>query len=130
MCTDIHGAGYTWSYKVYSGEDRAVKGLDKPGSVVVALAADLLNEGRLLVTDNYYSSVPLTRYLKERRTDFCGTVRKNRRDIPLDVVNANLRKGEIAAKQNNFLTVLKWRDQRDVLVMSTCHNPGDCDMLT
>ncbi|KAF9405324.1 hypothetical protein HW555_013894, partial [Spodoptera exigua] len=119
MCTDIHGAGYTWSYKVYSGEDRAVEGLDKPGSVVVALAADLLNEGRLLVTDNYYSSVPLTRYLKERRTDFCGTVH---------VVNANLRKGEIAAKQNNFLTVLKWRDQRDVLVMSTCHNPGDCDI--
>ncbi|KOB64858.1 putative piggybac transposable element-derived, partial [Operophtera brumata] len=79
---------------------------------------------RLLVTDNYYTSVHLARYLKEHGTDFCGTVRKNRRHLPPDVVNAVLKKGEIAAKQNSFLTVLKWKDQRDVLVMSTCHDHG------
>lgn len=121
LCTDT---GYTWSYKVYSGEDRAIEGLDKPGSVVVTLAREVLNEGRLLVTDNYYTSVHLARYLKEHGTDFCGTVRKNRRHLPPDVVNAVLKKGEIAAKQNSFLTVLKWKDQRDVLVMSTCHDHG------
>lgn len=126
LCTDT---GYTWSYKVYSGEDTVVEGLDKPGSVVAALAQDVLNEGRLLVTDNYYTSVRLARYLKQRRTDFCGTVRKNRRDLPPDVVNATLKKGEIAVKQNSFLTVLKWKDQRDVLVMSTCHN-HDMQMST
>lgn len=79
--------------------------------MVVTLAEDVLNEGRLLVTDNYYTSVPLARYLKEHKTDFCGTVRRTRRDL-----------GEIAAKQNSFLTVMKWKDQRDVMVMSTCHD--------
>ena len=107
---------------MYSGEDQVIPGLDKPGSVVITLAQGLLNEGRLTVTDNYYTSVPLARYLKENGTDFCGTVRKNRRHLPPEVVHANLKKGEIAAKQNDCMTVLKWKDQRDVLVLSTCHD--------
>lgn len=119
LCTDT---GYIWSYKVYSGEDQIIEGLDKPGSVVITLAEDLLNEGRLLVTDNYYTSVSLARYLKQQKTDFCGTVRKNRRNLPAEVINAQLKKGEIAASQNECITVLKWKDQRDVLVLSTCHD--------
>ncbi|CAG9568341.1 unnamed protein product [Danaus chrysippus] len=46
----------------------------------------------------------------------------NRRNLPLDVVKENLNKGEISAMQNSFLTVLKWKDKRDVTVMSTCHD--------
>lgn len=55
LCTDT---GYTLSYKVYSGGDKAVEDLDKP---VVALTHDILDEERLLVTDNDCTSVPLAR---------------------------------------------------------------------
>lgn len=114
--------GYTWSYKIYCGLDDQVEDLDKPGSVVVNLSRDLLNEGRILIADNYYTSVPLARFLKTQKTDFCGTVRKTRRGLPHEVVHQPLKKGEVAAQQNNCMTCLKWHDKRDVFMLSTCHN--------
>ncbi|XP_050351155.1 piggyBac transposable element-derived protein 4-like [Nymphalis io] len=119
LCTD---SGYTWSYRVYSGQDDQITGLDKPGSVVVSLCTDLLKEGRIMITDNYYTSIPLARYLKEQGTDLCGTIRKNRRELPQEVVQQRLEKGQISVQQNNFATILKWHDKRDVLMLSTCHN--------
>lgn len=52
-----------------------------------------------------------------------GTIRKNRRGLPKSVVTAKLKKGEIIGKENNTgIVVMKWKDQRDVLALSTCHN--------
>ncbi|CAG4980530.1 unnamed protein product [Parnassius apollo] len=78
--------------------------VDKPGTVVVSLAELLLDEGRILIADNYYTSIPLARYLKERKTDFCGTVRKARRELPPQVIQQKLEKGQIAAQQNECVT--------------------------
>lgn len=44
LCTE---SGYTWSYRIYSGQDHQIQGLDKPGSVVITLSDGLLNEGSL-----------------------------------------------------------------------------------
>jgi hypothetical protein len=118
MCTD---KGYTWDYKVYAAENKVINPLDKTGSLVIQLGQDILNEGRLIVTDNYYTSVPLAKYLKERNTDLCGTIRSNRRNLPKEVVKAKLKVGEVAVLQNSNMTVLKWHDKRDVLMLSTCH---------
>lgn len=79
LCTD---SGYTWSYRVYSGQDDQIAGLDKPGSVVVSLCTDLLKEGRILITDNYYTSIPLARYLKEQGTDLCEQYAKTVENCP------------------------------------------------
>ena len=119
LCTD---SGYTWSYRIYSGEERQIPGLDKPGSVVISLCDELLNEGRLLFTDNWYTSIPLAKYLKQRRTDLCGTLRKNRRELPQQVIQQRVTRGQIAAQQNDCITVLKWFDKREVHMLSTCHN--------
>ncbi|CAK1578439.1 unnamed protein product [Parnassius mnemosyne] len=113
--------GFTWSYSIYDGRSHQMPGLDKPGTVVVSLAELLLDEGRILIADNYYTSIPLARYLKERKTDFCGTVRKARRELPPQVIQQKLQNGQIAAQQNECVTVLKWHDKRDVLTLSTCH---------
>lgn len=116
---------YTWSYQIYSGISEQLEGLDKPGSTVIRLIEPLLNDGRMIVADNYYTSIPLAIYLKERRTDLCGTLRKNRKYIPEDVVQKKLKKGEqIVRQKENLYTVLKWRDKRDVLMISTCHGDG------
>lgn len=114
--------GYTWGYKIYCGQSNNLHGLDKPGSVVVELAEDLLDEGRCIVTDNYYTSIPLAEYLLSRNTDLCGTLKLNRKGVPRDIVNANLEAGQIAAMQKqNEMTVLKWKDKRAVTMLSTCH---------
>ena len=55
--------GYIWNFSIYCGKGAGeiVDGLDHPGSVLVSLAALLLNEGRLIVADNWYSSIPLAK---------------------------------------------------------------------
>lgn len=114
--------GYTWGYQIYSGQSVQVFGLDTSGSIVVTLAEGLLDEGRCMITDNYYTSVPLAEFLLSRNTDLCGTVNRKRRGLPKDVMDAKLATGEIAVKQKNEnVTVLKWKDKRDVCALSTCH---------
>ncbi|VVC87030.1 unnamed protein product [Leptidea sinapis] len=75
-----------------------------------------------MITDSYYTSIPLAEFLLSRGTDLYGTVGRNRRGLPKDVVDAKLNPGEIASKQKDEnITVLKWRDKRDVCMLSTCH---------
>ncbi|VVD05805.1 unnamed protein product [Leptidea sinapis] len=75
-----------------------------------------------MVTDNYYTSIPIAEFLLSRGTDLCGTVGRNRRGRPKDVVDAKLNPVEIASKQKDEnITVLKWIDKRDVCMLSTCH---------
>lgn len=86
--------GYVWKYKVYCGQDPQISSLDKPGSVIVELCEDLLDQGRMIIADNWYTSIPLAEYLLTRKTDLCRTLRKNRKNIPLLVKNKKLKRGE------------------------------------
>lgn len=69
--------------------------------------------------DNYYNSIPLKKYLLE---NVVGTLRKNRKENPKEIMNANLKKGEEIHAENGNIHVLKWWDKRDVLMVSTKHN--------
>lgn len=84
------------------------------------LAAGYLDEGRTMFTDNWYTSVSLANELLSRSTNLVGTLRSNRKFNPKDVINAKLKKGEIKSRQNdNYMVVMKWKDKRDVLTLST-----------
>lgn len=56
-------------------------------------------------------------------THLVGTLRKNRRGNPAEVVSQKLKRGEVIARENKKgITVLKWKDKRDVLMLSTKHS--------
>ncbi|CAH1977516.1 unnamed protein product [Acanthoscelides obtectus] len=83
----------------------------------------LLDDGRTLYTDNWYTSVALSKTLIKHSTHLGGTLRSNSRYNPPDAVKAKLNKGDVIAQQNEDKTVvLKWQDKRDVLVLSTKHD--------
>ena len=47
----------------------------------------------------------------------------NRRGLPKDtLVNVKLKKGEMAFGRNSPQICIKWKNTKDVLVMSTCHS--------
>ncbi|KAJ8895004.1 hypothetical protein PR048_000313 [Dryococelus australis] len=49
-----------------------------------------------------------------------GTLRKNRKNLPIQVTKAKLKKGEIIAKESqDGILVLNWKDNRNVLILST-----------
>ncbi|KAJ8879318.1 hypothetical protein PR048_019926 [Dryococelus australis] len=93
-----------------------------PTSVVLQLCGPLLNSDRVIVTDNYYTSIDLANKLIDKSTNLLGTLRSNRKYNPETLVNKKLKRGEIVAQQNERgITILKCADKRDILVLSTCH---------
>nr|CAH7714764.1 unnamed protein product [Callosobruchus chinensis] len=65
------------------------------------LSQKLLISGRTVVTDNYYTSFELAINLLDKKTHLLGTLRSNRRGNPEEVINKKLKRGEVAAKENN-----------------------------
>lgn len=115
------GTGYTWNMKLYCGKQWD-RGASVPTNVVMELAQKVLNSGRTAVTDNYYTSLELANKLLDNQTHLLGTLRANRRGNPKEVTRKKLKPGEIFGKENRRgICVLKWRDRRDVTMLSTKH---------
>ncbi|CAK1591721.1 unnamed protein product [Parnassius mnemosyne] len=121
LCTED---GFVWNYDIYIGRDPEIADLDKPGSVVVQLCDGLLEAGRIIVCDNYYNTVGLTKYLLQHKTDLFSTLRINRKELPWPIRSKKIgpKKDEVVAQQKDNVTVIKWRDKRDVAMISTCHD--------
>lgn len=113
--------GYTYKICIYAGKENDEVNIT-PAKVVMSLCSDLMNKGHTMYTDNWYTSVDLARDLVKNETHLVGTLRKNRKNLPKEVVNAKLKRGQhIARESTDGITVLKWKDKRDVLVLSTKH---------
>lgn len=77
-----------------------------------------LHTGRTVVTDNYYADVSLTIKLLDRGTYLLGTLRKNRKGLPVEVTMAKLKKKEIVGKKSEAgFVVGKWMDKRGVCML-------------
>lgn len=114
--------GYTYNITIYCGKDKVEGDMSASTKVVVDLMHNLLDSGRTLYTDNYYTSVSLAHKLLDRKTHLVGTLRANRRLNCKEVVHKQLSKGQTIAKESNTgIVQLKWKDKRDVLTLSTKH---------
>ncbi|CAK9796923.1 PiggyBac transposable element-derived protein 4 [Anthophora quadrimaculata] len=117
--------GYTWSAKVYSGRDTSgKKQVGIAENVCIELADKLINEGRTLFVDNFYTSYELAAKFLQFKTHVIGTVRYNKKFMPRFVMSYPLKRGQMIAREDdNGIVVLKWRDVRDVRILSTKHAP-------
>ena len=106
----LHGEGGRWEW--WSGP-RPQGGTGPPQRPAA---------GYLLYTDNFYSSPALFPELTERGFGACGTARKDRRGIPTSIRHTGLKKGEIVSSVDDGVLSLKWRDKRDVTMLSTFHD--------
>ena len=75
-------------------------------------SVQLLDMGHHVYFDNYYNSPDLIEMLYKRKTHACGTVRKNRKSLPIAVTQAKLKQGETVFCHKNNLLALKWMDKR------------------
>ena len=118
--------GYIWNFVVYTGGDskynEQYRELPIAAQIVCTLCNPLFGKGYCLYTDNFYMSPSLADILVSKQTDFVGTLRLNCRDVPQKVKEAKLNKTEIVVAFKNKTMVLKWKDKRDVTVLSTIHD--------
>src|SRR6218665_1029849 len=114
-------SGYVYNLLVYCGKMDLISGFGHSETVVLKLMDSILDREHVLYTDNFYTSVPLAQQLLNRQTYLCGTLRKNRKHLPEAVVSAKLKRGDVVARRSKEIVVSKWKDKRDVLMLSTMH---------
>jgi len=118
--------GYVWNFIVYTGKD-TIHGQRHPGEktpsrFVLEVAHDLLDMGYCLYLDNLYRR-PNLDSLCTRKTGVVGTMRTNRKEFPDSVKRARLKKGETVAGFRKKQMIMKWKDKRGVVIVSTeCDN--------
>ena len=112
--------GYTWNFTIYTGKQDPTAGLGHSQTVVMNLSEDLLGCYRTIVTDNFFTSISLAEHLLQNDTYLIGTFRSNRAVSGQEIVQKKLKHGEVYGLQNkNGLKLIKWKDKRDVLMIST-----------
>ncbi|XP_069105709.1 piggyBac transposable element-derived protein 4-like [Argopecten irradians] len=131
-------SGYCVGYDVYVGKNnRATSvyceelGLDEELSettkTVIGLLArcGCLDKGHRVYLDNYYNSPELFDELEHMNTYACGTLRTNRKGVPVAIKRKNrkLLQGQCIFRQKDNLLVIKFHDKRDVHMLSNFHEP-------
>ena len=112
-------SGYVWNSIIYTGDDTLVEEGNtyqyQATNIVMSLSEKVLDEGRCLFMDNWYSSLELLSELCNRSTDVVGTVRKDRKGLPKDVMSKKLKIGEKATAYNLSYDAMcmHWKDKRD-----------------
>ncbi|UYV76718.1 hypothetical protein LAZ67_14001866 [Cordylochernes scorpioides] len=112
---------YILDFIVYVGKGTEIEDSDMgvSSSVITTLLQPYMNKGHSLWVDNWYSSPTLFNFLHQRQTNACGTVRKNRKEMPR--FGKKLKIGETEAKHTQNLLALKYKDKREVFMLSTMH---------
>ncbi|XP_054716931.1 piggyBac transposable element-derived protein 4-like [Uloborus diversus] len=117
---------YIWNSVIYTGKGTAFNsefhdfGLSIKS--VLSLLSDLTGKGYCLTTDNFYLSPELAEILIQEKTDICGPMKSNRKGLPPLLKTTELKKGEITAFQKGKICVMKWKDKKPIIMLSTLHN--------
>lgn len=132
--------GYISKFDVYQGKDSVSEesendeGTDGFGlgeKVVSTLVNDLHDKHHQVYFDNYFSSIPLMEYLKSKGVHACGTIRSNRRALPVGIKpDKSLERGEFDHRvSKEGILYVKWNDNKPVHVVSNFHGTDTTEIL-
>ncbi|XP_041421552.1 piggyBac transposable element-derived protein 4-like [Xenopus laevis] len=121
-------SGYTNRFLIYEGKDSQ---LDPPGcpldltvsgKIVWELITPLLGRGYHLYVDNFYTSILLFKTLHCLDTPACGTINRNRKGLPRELLDKKLNRGEMYSLRNDELLAIKFLDRKNVFMLTTIHD--------
>jgi len=122
--------GYCFNLEVYAGKHGSNLDcvLSLSSKIVIELSKPLLNEGRFLFTDNFYTSPALAHYLVKESTYLTGTVRTDRKGFLKALVVEQravktFERGSQSWLQSGPVIATRWRDNKMVYYLSTAYPP-------
>lgn len=114
-------SGIILDFIVYTGGNTDFEKFDLgvSGDVVAHMMKPYFNKGHILYVDNWYSSPKLAEFLHDKDTGLCGTIKKNRKGLPL--LNSKLAKGEVELGHNMIWMAIQWQDKKEVYMITSVH---------
>ena len=97
--------------------------------VVLRLIEPFENKGRNITTDNFFTTLNLSRMLKTKNTSLTGTMKRNCKKVPEFVkkVKMPLNDTLLLKHQDITLTVYQGKNSKNVLLLSSLHPTVDID---
>jgi hypothetical protein len=119
-------SSYLLAFEVYEGKKCSTSS-SSPDSAVFNLTHNYQHHNHILYMDRGFTSPVLLDELLHRGIRACGTVRKDRRELPDDFKSAGsqLHEHEWKYWQKGELGALVWRDRRLVYLLTTHISPAD-----
>ena len=116
-------SGYVVDWQVYTGKTSEPQEHGHSYRVVFDLLRDQLRGlGHRLYVDRYYSSPKLFSDLFEHKIAATGTVMPTRKGMPQEAKTLKLKRGEQAVYSSGEMQCLKWKDKRDIYMLTTAHS--------
>ena len=117
---------------VYAGKqpDRPYGLSNKPADVVRRLAAPISGSGRNITVDNWFTDIDLVQELKEKKLSYVGTLKRNKRQLPPELVVSKRRK-ELSSlfgfQKDMMLVSYVPKPKKTVILVSTLHVDKEID---
>lgn len=122
--------GFVCEFKIYTGktgktENKISYGLGE--RVVIHLTKSIIGGFHHIYLDNFFSTVNLLVTLRSRNIFACGTVRKNRKNLPkIEIPDKNMERGDSEYRTSyNGVRWIKWKDNKVVYLLSNFHDPSE-----
>ncbi|UYV82776.1 USP34, partial [Cordylochernes scorpioides] len=114
-------SGYAYNLDIYTGKDPEQPEHNSIPNLVDRLAKRFYGQGYHIYFDRWFSSPELFDKLWEKKTLAVGTVMPSRKTMPKTEFSQKLKRGEIIKMRRKHLLAIKWKDVRDVFMLSTVH---------
>jgi hypothetical protein len=120
----LASSNYLLGFHVYQGR-RSRSGISSPHDAVIHLTSNYQHRDHILYLDRGFTSPILLDELLRRGIRCCGTVSKNRKDLPKEMIStaSQLEDNEYAYRQRGELGALVWKDRRLVYLLTTHTSP-------
>lgn len=136
-CLTDGRTGYLYNAYLYTGMNSDGLGLSEtekklllPSQCVVRLSKPIQNTNRNITADNYFSSIEVCCELKKVGLTYVGTVKKNKREIPLEFLQKNRTVKSTMYGFTKDITLLSYVPKRNktVIMVSTMHHDQAMDV--
>jgi hypothetical protein len=119
--------GYILNFSIYQGKNEALErefeDFNLGERIVLKLTKPYWKQSRVIFFDNYFTSIILLERLKTEQKLACGTIRSNRKEMPLNLMKESaIARGDYDYRFSTFgIGVFKWRDNKTVHFASNYH---------
>lgn len=121
--------GFIHKIMIYSGYDVS-ESMTRTEFVVENLMNGLYHTKVVYnARDNFYNSVKMARKLLKKKNYVTGTLRSNRKHNSKDVIAQTQKRESICRYTENKICVVKWKDKRDVLTISSEFSHSVIDII-